>query len=233
MGDVYEIHDDGNEIDRFEVRDLRVKTRFCIDNQFYDEFAPVLGCNVSMVYVALVRHANKDQKTWPSQVLISQQLGISRQWISTFLRVLRHFNLIRIVRVGKRCNNRYYLVDQRLWRRDFEVMLSEVETAIHLIKENEANHKKGEILVMSPEVTSLLGDIRCLERLHHMLSRVTSNSKDKQERINKKGKGKITIKKSSKKLLKQPPNFVNIGKGSKVRTYYDEEKNTMFTENYD
>ena len=39
MGMLYEIFDDGNKIDSFEVRDLRVKTRFAIDNRFQDEYA--------------------------------------------------------------------------------------------------------------------------------------------------------------------------------------------------
>ena len=68
MGDIYEVFDGDDEIDRFEVRDLRVKTRFAIDNQFYDEYLPVLKTGISMVYIALVRHANKEQKTWPRMV---------------------------------------------------------------------------------------------------------------------------------------------------------------------
>ena len=72
------------ERNTFEVRDLRVKTRFCIDNEFYDEFVPILGPPGLAVYTALVRHANKAQKTWPSHRRIHEQTGISRQWVSGF-----------------------------------------------------------------------------------------------------------------------------------------------------
>jgi hypothetical protein len=82
MGQAYELYEGDKEIERFEVRDLRVKTRFAIDNVFYDEFTPIFGPTVSMVYVALVRHANKEQKTWPSQSRIAAQLGLTRQWVA-------------------------------------------------------------------------------------------------------------------------------------------------------
>lgn len=130
MGQAYELYEGDKEIERFEVRDLRVKTRFAIDNAFYDEFTPIFGPTVSMVYVALVRHANKEQKTWPSQSLIAAQLGLTRQWVAHQLHILEIFNLIRSVRVGKRCTSRYYLIDEKQWRRDFDNLLSETTDAI-------------------------------------------------------------------------------------------------------
>ena len=113
MGDVYEVFYGDDEIDRFEVRDLRVISRFSIDNQFYDEYVPLLQTAISMTYIALVRHADKDQKTWPSQTRIARHIGVSRQWAGRFLMILQYMNLIRSVRIGKRCTNRYYLIDQR------------------------------------------------------------------------------------------------------------------------
>ena len=128
MGEIYEVIEEGNEdaVERFEVRDLRVKTRFAIDNAFYDEFTPIFGPTLSMVYVALVRHSNKEQKTWPSQIRIATQLGISRQWVNRQLQILEYFNLVRKIRVGKMCTNRYYLIDEKQWRRDFDGALIEL-----------------------------------------------------------------------------------------------------------
>ncbi len=126
MGETYEIFEGDRPIDRFEVRDTRAQTRFFIDNAFYDEYVPVFGSSLSMVYVALVRHANKQQKTWPSQTRLANQLGLSRKWVGVQLQILECFNLIRTVRVGKACTNRYYLVDEKHWRRDFEVLAQEL-----------------------------------------------------------------------------------------------------------
>ena len=126
MGDTYQVFEGDQPIDRFEVRDNRAQTRFFIDNSFYDEFVPVFGSSLAMVYVALVRHANKQQKTWPSQTRLAEQLGLSRKWVGVQLQILECFNLIRTIRVGKACTNRYYLIDEKHWRRDFEVLAQEL-----------------------------------------------------------------------------------------------------------
>ena len=115
MGETFEVfsEDTGDAIEQFEVRDMRARTRFFVDNVFYDKFVPVFGPSLSMVYVALVRHANREQKTWPSQTRIATQLGMSRQWINVQLQMLEAFGLIKKVRVGKMCANRYYLLDEK------------------------------------------------------------------------------------------------------------------------
>lgn len=231
MGDLYEIFKDGQNkpIDRFEVRDLRKQTRFAVDNYFIDKYTNILGPSVSMVYMSLVRHSNKGQKTWPSQKLIAQEVGIGRQWVSTSLSVLQFFNLIRSVRVGKRCTNRYYLVDEKYWRVDFNAMLDEVETQYDP-KDNKLKVMSSETTssknnVMSSLATSPIGDIKCLQRLHQMLSKATSNrkdkeSKDKQERDTT---GKIVKRKSL-----QRADRVDVPKRSPRYEYtYDKERNVM------
>lgn len=220
MGDVYEIFDDGADepIDRFEVRDVRKQTRFMVDNCFIDDFARILGPSCSMVYMSLVRHTNRQQKTWPSQTLIAEEVDITRQWVGRYLAILQYFNIIRSVRVGKRCTNRYYLIDEKYWRTDFEVMLEEIEA----VYDPETKQKKA----MSPEVTSPLGHIRCLERTHHMLRKVTSNRKAKQSKDNQKrtGTGKIVKKKRTARVIsrvKQP------ARSRKYEYVWDKEKKTM------
>ena len=99
MGQHYQELADGQEVDRFEVRDLRVKTRFAIDNAFYDEFTPLFGPTLSMVYIALVRHADKAQKTWPSQPRIAKQLGLTREWVGQLLMI--HLALSSLMKTTK------------------------------------------------------------------------------------------------------------------------------------
>ena len=236
MGEQYEIFEGDEPVDRFEVRDLRVKTRFAIDNRFQDDYAHILGPECSMTYYSLVRHANKEQKTWPSQKRIAAQVDQDRQWVGIYLHILQFFNIIRAVRLGKMCTNRYYLIDEKYWRTDFDEMLTHLEQVVkykQLVKEKGENEAKK---VMSPVVTSLPGDIRCHRKLHQMLSKVTSNSKDnqkdKQRRIEK------TVKKVKSKSPNQAgntaPKTVHIGSGSKEKApIFNEEANIFIVERYD
>ena len=220
MGDTYEILEDGEAVDRFQVRDLRVKTRFAIDNRFQDDYAGILGPDCSMVYYALVRHANKEQKTWPSQQRIAEQIDKSRQWVGIYLHVLQFFKIIRTVRLGKSCTNRYYLIDESQWRTDFDEMLSQLEEVMaykELVKKVGKNKAKG---VMSPRVTSLPSDIRCHQRLHAMLTKVTSNRKDKQSK--EKGRQQVKLVKKEKPTTDLPKR--------KVSYRYDSERNVMVQE---
>ena len=235
MGDTYEMFEEGNEgeVERFEVRDLRVKTRFAIDNVFWDEFVPVLGTTISMVYVALVRHANKEQKTWPSQERVARQVGVTREWVGRFLTILEYFNLIKGVRVGKMCTNRYYLIDEKHWRRDFDVMEAELADALRVHDAIRKAKKKGG-KVMCPEVTSLMRPLRSrvvTQRAHGLVVGVTSNRKDNQERITKKDRANVVVKKKERTRI--DPDLITKGEGSKSREYFDEKENAIVREYYD
>jgi Helix-turn-helix domain len=231
MGELYEIFDDGDDpISRFEVRDLRVKTRFAIDNVFYDEFLPLFGPTLSAVYIALVRHANKEQKTWPSQARIAAQIGISRQWVSTQLQILELFNLIRKVRIGKMCTNRYYLIDEKHWRRDFEHMRDRLAVVLEVIEKGK--NSKGEKM-MSTEFTSLMGtpvNVRVVRSTHQMLLEFTSNRKDNQSKDTQKKRGKISVKKATKKT--EAPKEIHVGKGDKVDATFDPAQNAIIYRHY-
>lgn len=238
MGDVFDIIEDGEQVDRFEVRDLRVKTRYSVDNIFQDKYWRIFGGDCAGVYLSLVRHADKQQKSWPSQTRIAHQIDISRQWVGIYLKILQYFNLVRSVRVGKRCNNRYYLIDERFWKSDFEQMKAELEAYETLLTKvddrglgwlNEAAKE-----VMSPGVISLLGDKRCRHKIHHMLSKVTSNSKDKQKDKQKKDR-KIEIKKAGTNSPAKPnePKQVTTGKGGRYTEYYDQSTNSIVKHYFD
>ena len=233
MGTIYEVHDNDQPIDRFEVRDLRVKTRFAIDNRFQDEYARILGPNCSMVYYSLVRHANKEQKTWPSQQRIAEQIGQSRQWVGIHLKLLQVFNIVKAVRVGKTCTNRYYLIDEKFWRSDFDQMLAELQ-AFEAMLEAKPQAGNGDEAVMSPQVTSPLVDIRCRRGLHHMLSKVTSNRKDNQGKGKQRKERKTVIKKATESVATVGvPKEVHVGKGNKVETYFDQTKNAIIHQHHD
>lgn len=191
MGQHYQELADGQEVDRFEVRDLRVKTRFAVDNAFYDEFTPMFGATLSMVYIALVRHADMSQKTWPSQPRIAKQLGLTREWVGQLLMILRIFKIIHKVRVGKGCTDRYYLIDEKQWRRDFDRLKIELEAA-------KKEYKKGVMRTQfsSPILRTGISRRAVCSSLT-MLDEFTSNSKDKQGRINNKDKKTVVRKVSS------------------------------------
>ena len=55
----------------FEVRDRREKGWFYIDNEYLNGFAKHFGAIGTAIYVSLCRHADGEQKCYPSQKLIA------------------------------------------------------------------------------------------------------------------------------------------------------------------
>lgn len=224
MGDTFEIfsEDTGETLEHFEVRDMRARTRFFIDNVFYDEFTPVFGSSLSMVYVALVRHANREQKTWPSQSRIAAQLGMSRQWINIQLQMLEAFGLIKKIRVGKMCANRYYLLDEKHWRRDFDELFSAVAVDFAIVQQAKKEGRK----VMSSELTSVMSTglgTDVVRTLHQCLLDWTSNRKVEQRKVIAKKAEKTVVKKVEKASVE-----IASSKATKRFEYvYDQERQTM------
>ena len=235
MGETYEVFEGDEPIDRFEVRDTRAQSRFFIDNAFYDEFVPVFGSSLSMVYVALVRHANKAQKTWPSQTRLAGQLGLSRKWVGVQLQILECFNLIRTVRVGKACTNRYYLVDEKHWRRDFEALAQELlvqanqqcfDIPEELKEVMSTQFPSLDLEVMGTEFTSVMrtpvGRVANTTSLK-MAVQFASNRKVTQSKVNG-AKAKKTV---VKKLAKQAGEVVQEQRSAKFEYLFDPDTKTM------
>lgn len=235
MGETYEIFEGDEPIDRFEVRDTRAQTRFFIDNAFYDDFVPVFGSSLVMVYVALVRHANKAQKTWPSQTRLAGQLGLSRKWVGVQLQILECFNLIRTVRVGKACTNRYYLVDEKHWRRDFENLAQELiaqanQQGFDIPKELKevmgTQFPSLNLEVMGTEFTSVMrtpvGRVANTTSLK-MAVQFASNSKVYQSKVIAKKAKKTVVKKVEKSLSEKASQPAS----KKFEYAYDQERRTM------
>ena len=111
---------------KIEVRDNRGNKRYFIDDLFYDRYARLTAPHGLPVYNALCRRANKKQKSWPGVEAMSEELGISRKSVFAGLEILEYLRIIRKDRIGKKVTNRYTLLAQSSWRKDWEVMLLEV-----------------------------------------------------------------------------------------------------------
>ncbi len=100
---------------QIKIRDLRKKSQFILDNSFFDNYARFLGAHTVAVYNCFCRHANKEQKCWPSIKKMSEELGISRSVIISAIKKLEFWNIIVKKRTGKTANNRYWLVHRDEW----------------------------------------------------------------------------------------------------------------------
>jgi predicted transcriptional regulator len=122
----------GNFDEEFEVRDLRDKNWFILDNEFLNGYAKYIGIYAVGVYSSLSRHAGIKQKAYPSQRLIAEELDIGKNKIIESIRSLEFWNIIRKKRVGLHCNNRYYLLKKVFWKPVNEQTLKEFSEVCHI-----------------------------------------------------------------------------------------------------
>lgn len=105
----------------FRVRDFRDKGFFMLDDVYLNGYAKYLGTTASMVYISLCRHADKEQKSFPSQELIGEELGINSRVVMRKIASLEDWNIISKKRTrnkeGKWIYNTYYLLDKSEWRK--------------------------------------------------------------------------------------------------------------------
>ena len=104
-----------------EIRDLRQKEKLIIDDEYLNGYAKLCGINASGVYMALCRHADKDQTCFPSKKLIAKELSISERSVYTALKTLSEWNIIEITNQGRKDdgsfrNNIYSLIDKKYWK---------------------------------------------------------------------------------------------------------------------
>ena len=102
--------------EEFEVRDIRKKEQFVVDDVYLNGYAKVCGVYASMVYVALCRHADiYHQSCFPSIPLLAGKLNVSKSQVIRALQILEDWNIIlRQKTEGK--GNRYFLIDKKHWR---------------------------------------------------------------------------------------------------------------------
>ena len=99
----------------FEVRDLRNKKWFVVDDIYLNGWARKCGIYATGVYFCLCRHAdNETQRCFPSVSLIAKKLNISEIQVKRALKILVGFNIIKVERTPGRVNV-YYLLDKKQW----------------------------------------------------------------------------------------------------------------------
>lgn len=105
----------------FEVRDIRNKGFFVVDDIYLNGFAKYLGPIGSAVYFSLCRHADKNQSSFPSQEMIANEYAMNKRTVVRYLKLLIEMNLINMERVrgynGKWERNTYFLIDKSHWRK--------------------------------------------------------------------------------------------------------------------
>lgn len=108
--------DNGMKEKEFEIRDIRKKEQFVVDDAYLNGHAKVCGIYATGVYVALCRHADISHQTcFPSIPLLSRKLNISRRQVIRALQVLEDYNIVRREKTeGK--GNRYWLIDKKHWK---------------------------------------------------------------------------------------------------------------------
>ena len=103
-----------------EVRDLRKKHFFMVDDEYLNGYAKHCGWKATLVYMALCRHADKHQTCFPSKKLLSTKLLISERSIYTAIKTLQEWNIIEVTEQGRKedgsfRNKIYRLKDKSVW----------------------------------------------------------------------------------------------------------------------
>ena len=105
---------------RFQIRDARSRQSFRVDDALVDDMAQVVGWKATLVYLVLVRHADRDQEAWPAMETIAAKVGISRESVNLGIRTLLSHNIILLLdkkraTAGRWGCNVYQLQDKSVW----------------------------------------------------------------------------------------------------------------------
>ncbi len=101
--------------EQFEVRDMRHKEKFQVDDLYLNGYAKKVGVYGTAVYVSLCRHADKQQQCYPSLGKLAEEHNCSKKQIGRAIKELEKQNIIKKLRIGKKLNNRYLLLDKSEW----------------------------------------------------------------------------------------------------------------------
>lgn len=107
---------------QIEVRDTRKKEMFRMDDEYLNGYARLCGINATGVYMALCRHADRGQQSWPSIELLQAELGLgSHHTVMKAIKKLEEWHIIQVKRSKnsktKRQNpNVYVLLDKLRWK---------------------------------------------------------------------------------------------------------------------
>lgn len=131
----------------FRVRDRRNKGWFYLDNEYLNGYAKIFGAIGTAVYMSLCRHVDSDQKCFPSERLIAEELDITEKTVRNHLRVLEKWNLISIEKrrspQGKYQHKFYYLIDKTEWREKPSVKITDGNESRKPSVSNNQNHRQS------------------------------------------------------------------------------------------
>lgn len=103
------------------VRDVRIKSHFFVDDEYLNGYAKLCGPNATLVYFCLCRHADSNQKSFPSISLMAKKVGVSNRSIDRGIAILADWNIIAKTKMrnevsGRWWNNSYLLLDKSVWK---------------------------------------------------------------------------------------------------------------------
>lgn len=128
---------------QIKIRDKRNKGWFFLDNEYLNGYAKIFGGIGTAIYVSLCRHADSEQKCFPSQELISRELNIVERTVRKYLKMFTDYNLIHVAREkdekGRWLNNVYYLLDKSEWKTNQRQQMP-METQRQITTDPEANN---------------------------------------------------------------------------------------------
>jgi biotin operon repressor len=103
----------------FEIRDSRFKEKFMVDDAYLNGYARKCGISATGVYVALCRHADQRQESFPSVIRLADTLGITSRTVIRAVQTLQRHNIIQVVKrkneSGQWLRNVYVLMDKTVW----------------------------------------------------------------------------------------------------------------------
>lgn len=137
---------ENNNQQKFEVRDLRRKEKFFVDDLYLNGYAKKCGIYATGVYLSLCRHANREQQCYPSIGKIAEELDISRSQVIRVIKVLKKHNIIKVIRIGKKLNNRYLLLDKSEWSGG---NFTSVPQKLHLVSDSDFHSKDTQLRIQS------------------------------------------------------------------------------------
>lgn len=130
-----------------KIRDKRNRGWFYVDNDYLNGFAKIVGPIGTSLYLALCRHADAEQKCFPSQELLAEELGISERTVRKYIKTLQDHKIIYVERDknkdGQWERNLYYLLDKSEWVKPEESGASGVGQR-NLMSKPEANDDKNQ-----------------------------------------------------------------------------------------
>ena len=111
---------------QFKVRDKRNKGWFFVDNEYLNGYGKKLGAIGISIYIVLCRHADGEQKCFPSEKTIGKELRLTDRTVRKYIKLFEKYHLIETTkersREGKWLNNTYWLLDKTEWIEPKEVV---------------------------------------------------------------------------------------------------------------